>query len=268
MTNVQKQKQLKYLNYYKGALDGIFGPKSKEATKQFQKDYKLTVDGIFGPKTESKSKEVWKNIQFLLNLKNNAKLTIDGIVGPKTIEAIKKFQSNNELSVDGIVGPKTSAKLNENTNMQKFIFPVNYIAITNPFGSSHKGLDLGWNRNYGGPNQDIIAVRAGVVIGIRSTYTRNDSSGGSYGNYIKIDHKDGLQSLVAHLAYDSLLVKVGDTVKQGQVIAKMGNTGHATGNHVHLEIFKNNTKVDPLPYLYVSKSQIVSSSNKYDLKYL
>lgn len=268
MTNVQKQKQLKYLNYYKGALDGIFGSKSKEATKKFQKDYKLTVDGIFGTKTKNKSIEVWKNIQSLLNSKINSKLVIDGIVGPKTIAAIKEFQTKNGLSVDGIVGPKTTSKLNEATNTQKFIFPVNYIAITNPFGSNHKGLDLGWNRNYGGPNQDIIAVRDGTVIGVRSTYNRNDSSGGSYGNYIKIDHKDGLHSLVAHLAYGSLLVKAGDNVKQGQVLAKMGNTGHATGNHVHLEIFKNNTKVDPLPYLYVKQSQIVSSSNKYNLKYL
>ncbi len=268
MTNIQKQKQLKYLNYYKGALDGIFGPKSKEATKKFQKEYKLVVDGIFGTKTKNKTIEVWKNIQTKLNLKINSKLVIDGLLGPKTLTAIKKFQSENNLSIDGIVGSKTMAKLNEVTNTQKFIFPVNYIAITNTFGSNHKGLDLGWNRNYGGPNQNIIAAKDGKVIGIRSSYNRNDSSGSSYGNYIKIDHGDGINSLVAHLLYGSILVKVGDSIKQGQVIAKMGNTGYARGNHVHLEIFKNNTKVDPLPHLYVAKNQVVSESNTYNLKYL
>lgn len=268
MTNVQKQKQLKYLNYYKGALDGIFGSKSKEATKKFQKDYKLTIDGIFGTKTKNKTIKIWKNIQSQLNLKINSKLTTDGIVGSKTIAAIKKFQSKNNLSVDGIVGPKTIKKLNEGINIQKFIFPANYIAITNTFGSDHKGLDLGWNRNYGGPNQSVIATKDGKVIGIRSSYNRNDSLGRSYGNYVKIDHGNEINSLVAHLSYGSILVKVGDSVKQGQVIAKMGNTGYASGNHVHLEIFKNSTKVDPLPYLYVAKNQIVSSSNTYNLKYL
>ncbi len=267
MTNTQKQKQLKYLNYYKGKLDGIFGIKTKEATKKFQKDYKLKEDGIFGKNTENKSKLVWKDIQSKINLKVNSKLVIDGIVGNKTITAIKKFQSVNNLIIDGIVGTKTLTKLNETIN-QKFIFPVNYIAITQLFNSNHNGLDLGWSKNNEGPNQNIIAVADGKITKIRSSYNKNDSSGSSYGNYIKIDHGNNISSLVAHLLYNSIPVKTGDTVKQGQIIAKMGNTGRASGNHVHLEIFKNNIKVNPLPYLHVAKNQAVSKNNTYKLNYL
>lgn len=52
MTNQQKQHLLAYLGYYTGAIDGIWGSKSKEATENFQKDYGLTVDGVVGPDTE------------------------------------------------------------------------------------------------------------------------------------------------------------------------------------------------------------------------
>lgn len=54
MTNVQKQCLLKYLGYYEGAIDGNFGPLSKQATAGFQDDYGLDPDGEFGPLTEDK----------------------------------------------------------------------------------------------------------------------------------------------------------------------------------------------------------------------
>ena len=54
MTNEQKQCLLRYLGYYKGNIDGVFGPASTQATKDFQKDYGLDADGIFGPLTEEK----------------------------------------------------------------------------------------------------------------------------------------------------------------------------------------------------------------------
>ena len=57
MTNKQKQCLLSYLGYYNGAIDGVFGSASKEATAAFQKDYGLESDGIFGPKTQKKIKE-------------------------------------------------------------------------------------------------------------------------------------------------------------------------------------------------------------------
>ncbi len=67
---------------------------------------------------------------------------------------------------------------------------------------------------------------------------------GAYGKTIIIDHGYGHKTLYAHNR--QLLVKVGDFVEKGQVISKMGSTGRSTGTHLHFEIQKNNTPINPL----------------------
>lgn len=139
-------------------------------------------------------------------------------------------------------------------------YPVNYIAITQYFKKGiHNGLDLGWSNAHGGMNQPIYAPADGVVVSVRSDYNRTDTSGGSYGNYVKIKHNDSVSTLCAHMKYGSVTLKIGDPVKQGEQIGIMGATGHATGNHVHYEVFLNNTKVNPEEYTYVFPGQITSS---------
>lgn len=74
MTDLQKQCLLRYLGYYNGAVDGIFGAQSRQATKAFQADYGLISDGIFGEKTadaarkavagELSPKDVWEGIRY------------------------------------------------------------------------------------------------------------------------------------------------------------------------------------------------------------
>ncbi len=269
MTNLQKQKNLKYLNYYKDKLDGIFGPNSKNATKAFQKDYGLLVDGIFGKNTEAKSVEVWKNIQTLLNKSTGLKLIIDGLAGNNTINAIKVFQKNNGLTADGIIGSKTLPKLMSNDTM-RFICPINYIQITSPYGKRslgvHYGIDFGhcskerWDSNlvqnkalpYDGINHIVIASEEGTISSV------NYSS--SYGYYIKINHGNGKETFYAHLLKDSTKVKVGNKVKQGQTLAKMGSTGNATGVHLHFELRINGEKVNPLPYLNRTNNQAIGNS--------
>lgn len=70
---------------------------------------------------------------------------------------------------------------------------------------------------------------------------------GGYGNYIAIDHGNGVSSAYGHNS--ALLVKVGDKVVRGQVIARSGNTGLSTGPHVHFEIRINGQPSNPMPYL-------------------
>ncbi|MBQ7816075.1 MAG: peptidoglycan DD-metalloendopeptidase family protein [Oscillospiraceae bacterium] len=85
----------------------------------------------------------------------------------------------------------------------------------------HKGIDIA------GPyGTDILASADGKVI------KAEESSVGN-GNYVVIEHKNGYFTLYAHCS--ELLVKEGDEVEQGEVIAKMGSTGNSTGNHLHFE---------------------------------
>ena len=68
-----------------------------------------------------------------------------------------------------------------------------------------------------------------------------------YGNYIQIEHSNGLSSFYAHL--NQINVAIGQTVKQGQIIGKSGNTGVGTGAHLHFGVKKNKGSDDPMKYL-------------------
>lgn len=142
-----------------------------------------------------------------------------------------------------------------------FRYPVNYIAITQYFKSGvHNGLDLGWNSNYYGKEQPIYASASGTIIELKNDYTTTDSTGSSYGNYVKIKHDNNLFTLYAHLKTNSIPYKIGDTVKQGTQIGIMGNTGRSNGNHLHFEIFEGTTKVNPLNLTYVYSDQTISKN--------
>ena len=73
-------------------------------------------------------------------------------------------------------------------------------------------------------------------------------SSGGYGNQIEIDHGYGFVSKFAHLS--EIKVSVGQKVKRGDIIALTGNTGLSSGPHLHYEIIKNGTKIDPVDYFY------------------
>lgn len=108
-------------------------------------------------------------------------------------------------------------------------------SITSPFGyrtdpingesSYHSGTDI--SAPEGTP---ILAAAAGTVTIANAT----DSWGGSYGYHVKLDHGNGMETLYAHCS--SICVTVGQQVQAGQVIAYVGHTGRATGNHLHIEL--------------------------------
>lgn len=108
---------------------------------------------------------------------------------------------------------------------------------TDPFTghlAHHSGIDFA-----GKMDSDVVAVAAGVV-----TYAGPRSG---YGNLVQINHGKGYATRYGH--NHKLLVKVGDTVKKGQVIAKMGSTGRSTGPHVHFEVLVNGRHVNPKKYI-------------------
>jgi len=69
-----------------------------------------------------------------------------------------------------------------------------------------------------------------------------------FGQLVQIDHGNGYETLYAH--DQKLLVKEGDVVKKGQVIALSGTSGRSTGPHVHFEVHKNGRVVDPAAYIH------------------
>lgn len=117
--------------------------------------------------------------------------------------------------------------------------------ITSPFGyrmhpilkinKLHTGIDIG-----AAMGTDILAANSGKVI--TAAYNAN-----GYGYYIMIDHGGGIVTLYGHSS--KLLVKKGDVVTKGQVIAKVGSTGMSTGAHLHFEVRVNGKYTNPLEYV-------------------
>ncbi len=98
---------------------------------------------------------------------------------------------------------------------------------------------------------DILAPKGTSIFACASGEVIYAGYSNSWGNYIKIRHADGLVTLYAHCS--QLLVSTGDTVSQGEEIALVGSTGDSTGYHLHLEVRKNDIRVDPEDYIYSMK---------------
>jgi murein DD-endopeptidase MepM/ murein hydrolase activator NlpD len=99
----------------------------------------------------------------------------------------------------------------------------------------HEGIDFATGKL----GEDIMSVAAGAVTSV--------GQNASYGKFVQLSHGNGYETLYAHA--QSILVKEGDVIKKGQVIALSGNTGRTTGPHVHFEVHKNGRVVDPASYI-------------------
>ena len=124
------------------------------------------------------------------------------------------------------------------------LMPVDYPYLSSSFGwrrnpvsgrhSMHEGLDFVAPR--GTP---IRAASGGLVLRARSVR--------GYGKMVEIDHGNGLTTRYAHAS--SLAVRPGDLVRQGQLIARVGNTGRSTGPHLHFEVRMAGYPLDPTLFL-------------------
>ena len=127
--------------------------------------------------------------------------------------------------------------------------------ISSPYasrwGSFHGAIDISNGNTMGAT---VVAADSGTVILAVSGCTHNygkDSScgcGGGFGNYIMIDHGNGITTLYGHLS--TVNVSVGQSVSRGEAIGSAGSTGWSTGAHLHFEVRVNGSQVDPEAYLY------------------
>ena len=164
-------------------------------------------------------------------------------------EKLQKIAAENATASSESNSSKSDSSKSDSSNSNAVIsngsWPVpGYSTVSSPFGyrihpvlgvkKLHTGIDI--PAPTGTP---AVAVASGTVIysGVQ----------GSYGNTVMIRHDNGLVSLYAHNS--SLVVKVGDKVKKGQVVTKIGTSGRSTGPHLHFEIRVNGTPQNPLNYL-------------------
>lgn len=133
------------------------------------------------------------------------------------------------------------------------VWPVpGYHIITSPYGWRYNGKDFHTGIDIGGADihgANIVAANGGTVRFVNL----EDTPGAGYGIYLIIDHGGGISTLYAQCS--SILVNEGDTVKRGQVIAAVGETGFSTGPHLHFEVRNKAAHKDPLPYISESEDE-------------
>jgi murein DD-endopeptidase MepM/ murein hydrolase activator NlpD len=167
------------------------------------------------------------NIKKILGTNIALAITISTLIPNQAITATAKEDENPIIVV--AEAPISLPK------EQTIRYPVEQIIITQKFSFFHPGIDLD-----GITGDPIYPIAKGKVEAV-------DFSKYAYGNAIYIVHENGLTSLYAHLS--KILVKKDQEVTTGDKIGEMGATGHAFGDHLHLEIRKNGLPINPLTIL-------------------
>jgi peptidoglycan hydrolase-like protein with peptidoglycan-binding domain len=263
------QVALKALHHYRGPIDGLNGRRTKLAVRRYQRAHRLPVDGVAGPRTRRKlgargrpslgrramtvGDRGWDvaALQWLLRRRGFRPNGTDGGFGPSTAAAVRRAQGKYNLVVDGVAGPATINAVKRNRGPRRsrqnagstsgpvrFLRPV-HGPLTSGFGERwgrlHAGLDFG--------------APTGTPVGAagRGTVISAGWNSGGYGNLVVIQHRLGFQTWYAHLS--SVSVRTGQGVAGRTRIGAVGSTGNSTGPHLHFEVRRNGTPVDPTPYL-------------------
>lgn len=185
----------------------------------------------------------------------------DDIISANDINDVTKVRAGEKLFIPGVdkvvdepggygraspgrnTSPGTPSRLSRNLSAECPIGAVDFIwpaegQITSGFGirngRQHDGIDI--DNDIGTP---IHAAADGVVIYAGRL--------GGYGLIVILKHEGRFKTIYAHNR--KIMVKKGDTVRQGEVIAELGNSGNATGPHLHFEIRCGQEAVNPIPYL-------------------
>ena len=143
--------------------------------------------------------------------------------------------------------------------------PINNAKVTSSFTTKRKHPVLGFTRAHKGVDfrastgTPIPAAGAGRVV------ARGFNRG--HGNYIKIRHNGSYETLYAHMSKFAKGVVVGTAVRQGQTIGYVGSTGLSTGPHLHYEVIKNGTHVNPLTVKLPAISNLGDADKKKFLEY-
>lgn len=177
----------------------------------------------------------------------DSKVTNPGKAGKKKL-TYQVTKVNGELVEEVVIKEETlekavpkqvvqGTKVIKGVGTGAFVWPIKGPTITSKFGQR-------WGRLHAGTdavssNLNIKSSDNGKVM--KAKY---DSS---YGNHVIVDHKNGYQTLYAHLS--KISVEVGDILEKGDLIGVMGTTGRSTGVHLHFEIREKGVQLNPLKFL-------------------
>ncbi|MBQ4578692.1 MAG: peptidoglycan DD-metalloendopeptidase family protein [Clostridia bacterium] len=182
--------------------------------------------------------------------KNKSKIKVQGVNGTADVVADVTYVNGEEtarevLSYNVTAEPVSAVKIVGTKALPRYMATGSFIKPSNGryssgygyrpnLGDFHTGVDFA-----GATGTNIWAADGGVVI--------HAGWKGNYGYCVIIDHQNGYTTYYAHCS--KLLVKRGDKVAKGDIIAKVGNTGRSYGSHVHFEIRKNGKTQNPLNYI-------------------
>ena len=168
-----------------------------------------------------------------------------GAINTQTQTLLEQAQNQESNVTEKIEQLRNAYESVENKEQQRWVLPMQYKLCTSSFGNRehpiageakfHYGVDLA--AAHGTP---IVASRSGTVI-------IADYEEGKAGYHVVIDHLDGYESKYMHM--DKYIVSQGQFVVTGQVIGYCGQTGAATGDHLHFEIWKNNDVQNPADFV-------------------
>lgn len=263
------QAALKSMHLYKGFVDGIKGPLTRRGVVAFQHRRGLSADGIAGPRTRRALG--WRGrpplgsrvmrfgnrgwdvaaLQFLLQRAGHGPGRADGLFGPLTGGAVRRAQRAAGIGVDGLAGPATIRSLRSGGEPSSK--PVSYPSgpvrflrpVPGPIGDGFGAVRSGGRRHDGIDFPVSYGTRVGAAG--RGTTIYAAYNYGGYGNLVVIGHRLGYTTWYAHLS--SITSWVGEQVAGGTRIGYVGSTGYSTGPHLHFEVRRYDTPVNPIPQL-------------------
>lgn len=259
------QVALRAVGLYTGAIDGISGPWTRGAVRRFQRSRRLAVDGVAGPRTRralgrrgrprlgSRALRFGRSgwdvaaLQFLLSRRGYGPGGFDGGFGPRTAAAVRRFQRAAGLRVDGVAGPATLRALRRKRLYAAPSGPVRFLRpvrgrYTDGFGwvggRRHTGID------FPAPTGTPVGAAGRGVVAFAGWNT------GGYGKLVVVRHRLGFESWYAHLS--DISARRGQAVVGGTHIGHVGSTGRSTGPHLHFEVRRFGTPIDPRPRLLMA----------------
>jgi hypothetical protein len=256
------QVAMRALGLYESTVDGIAGPLTHGAVRTFQRRRGLQVDGIAGPRTRRAlgrrggprlGSRMMRNgmrgwdvaaLQFLLAGRGYGPGGYDGGFGPNTKAALLRYQRAAGLTADGIAGPATLRALR---HRRVYSAPGDPVRFLRPI-SATIGDGFGWvsGRQHTGLDYPA-AYGARVGAAGRGQVAFAGWNSGGYGNLVVIKHRLGFESWYAHLS--RITVSPGQWVAGRNTIGYIGSTGRSTGPHLHFEVRRFGTPIDPRPRL-------------------